>query len=297
MASSIGPRRAVTRIGSALISAASRAGSAMRLLAAPARTAAPAFTPSRLQPRLQVGGQRARPARVRQLARAPTRGCARAAGRARSVAAPSRAMASRSARRRGVDQAAFDAAGGDDELARLTRQPSTARWPPTSAAAPAKRLRKCSLQPTSKPQFDGCSGASVDAARLQPAAPRRRRSPAAASWRRPAPARWPAAHAAARPAASRSAARRRRPSPASGGACASARPARAAGAARRAAAARPSCRSGNTRPELPTKVSMPSAARPVAQRRRRRSSRSSGASARRARAIARRRRRRRARRA
>ena len=114
------------------------------------------------------------------------------------------------------------------------------------AAAPARRRRCCShgTQAPSEPSRDQLappSASTSTSARTLPSpcgvSKRSRRGPAP-----PAPT----------------------PSPASDGACGTARPARAAGAARHAATARPSCRCGNTRPELPTKVSMPS---PAAQSR------------------------------
>ena len=82
-----------------------------------------------------------------------------------SVARPSRAIVVAQQRRRGIHQAALDAAGGGDELA-LARE----ALPCASCTAmatdlkgwPAKRSLKCALQPpaTSKPQLAGRSGAT-----------------------------------------------------------------------------------------------------------------------------------------
>ena len=169
-------------------------------------------------------------------------------------------------RRDRIDQAAFDAGGGRDELA-------LAREAPAAGIGEGDRhrlerhgrrsaRRNARVQPTSKPQLAGASGAIVHAALRRATAPRRRRSPAATSWRRraPAPRRRPAPRRSPAGVAKRSAV---------AGVAASGQPSqrwrmwkRTPAARRRCSQARSSGAAfmsvGNTRPEVPTKVSMPS---------------------------------------
>ena len=138
--------------------------------------------------------------------------------------------------------------------------PSTSRQCATTgfSGAPACSLAKWSLQPMSKPQFDGCKRRDVDAARLQqrlPGAVGTELRPAAAAEREHHGV-GVHVHFAAR--AWRSAARRRRASRCQRCCTWKRTPCsrrrrtqpRSSGAALRSV--------GNTRPELPTKVSTPS---------------------------------------